>query len=170
MYFASGSVQKNLKTTKATKVTNKTKPGMQTVTMLEMLIEEKQTPIQTQMQQLACIVVYQNRIGNCSSSNNVNAIANIIVNSKNTNTTGTATVLYDPSLSAANEFLNTIFENEQPETELTFELNSKNKTLGGGNIVTKGFLTSVSPSTSVGAVSAVSINFQVNGKPVTGAF
>ena len=45
------------------------------------------------------------------------------------NTTGTATVLYDPSLSAANEFLNTIFENEQPETELTFELNSKNKTL-----------------------------------------
>ena len=86
------------------------------------------------------------------------------------NTTGTATVLYDPSISVANTFLNTIFGNEEEPVELTFELNSKNKTLGGGNFVTKGFLTSVSPSTSVGSVSAVSINFQVNGKPVTGGF
>ena len=86
------------------------------------------------------------------------------------NTTGTATVLYDPSISVANTFLNTIFVNEEEPVELTFELNSKNKTLGGGNFVTKGFLTSVSPSTSVGSVSAVSINFQVNGKLVTGGF
>ena len=86
------------------------------------------------------------------------------------NTTGAATVLYDPSISVANTFLNTIFGNEEEPVELTFELNSKNKTLGGGNFVTKGFLTSVSPSTSVGSVSAVSINFQVNGKPVTGGF
>jgi len=86
------------------------------------------------------------------------------------NTTGTATVLYDPSISVANTFLNTIFGNEEEPVELTFELNSKNKTLGGGNFVTKGFLTSVSPSTSVGSVSAVSINFQVNGKPITGGF
>lgn len=85
-------------------------------------------------------------------------------------TTGTATVLYDPSLTAANSLLNTILLNDQPEAELTFELNRKNKTLGGGNIVTKGFLTSVSSSTSVGNVSAVSINFQVSGKPVTGGF
>ena len=86
------------------------------------------------------------------------------------NTTGTATVLYDPSISVANTFLNTIFGNEEEPVELTFELNSKNKTLGGGNFVTKGFLTSVSPSTSVGNVSAVSINFQVNGKLVTVGF
>lgn len=86
------------------------------------------------------------------------------------NTTGTATVLYDPSISVANTFLNTIFGNEEEPVELTFELNSKNKTLGGGNFVTKGFLTSVSSSTSVGNVSAVSINFQVNGKLVTGGF
>jgi len=86
------------------------------------------------------------------------------------NTTGTATVLYDPSISVANTFLNTIFGNEEEPVELTFELNSKNKTLGGGNFVTKGFLTSVSPSASVGSVSAVSINFQVNGKLVTGGF
>ena len=86
------------------------------------------------------------------------------------NTTGTATVLYDPSLSAANEFLNTIFGNEQPETTLTFELNSKNKTLGGGNFVFRGFLTSVSPSASVGSVSAVSINFQVSGGKTNGEF
>lgn len=86
------------------------------------------------------------------------------------NTTGTATVLYDPSLSAANEFLNTIFTNEDPETLLTFELNSKNKMLGGGNIVTRGFLTSVSPTTSVGNVSAVTVNFQVSGGKVSGSF
>jgi hypothetical protein len=86
------------------------------------------------------------------------------------NTTGTATVLYDPSRSAANSLLNTILLNDQPESELVFELNRKSKTLGGGNIVTKGFLTSVSSSVSVGSVSAVTISFQVNGKPVTGAF
>ena len=86
------------------------------------------------------------------------------------NTTGTATVLYDPSLSTANEFLNTVFTNEQPETLLTFELNSKNKTLGGGNIVFKGFLTSVSPTTSVGSVSAVTVNFQASGGKISGEF
>ena len=43
------------------------------------------------------------------------------------NTTGTATVLYDPSRSAANSLLNTILLNEQPESELVFELNRKSK-------------------------------------------
>lgn len=86
------------------------------------------------------------------------------------NTTGSATVLYDPSLSTANAFLNTVFTNDQPKTALTFELNSKNKTLGGGNFVFQGFLTSVSPSASVGSVSAVSVNFQVSGGKINGEF
>jgi len=81
-------------------------------------------------------------------------------------TTGSATILYDPSGVAANALLNTIFETAgSTEQEIRFVFNTK----GGGQLNCSGFLTSVSPSVSVGAVTAVSISFQVNGKP-TGGF
>ncbi len=75
-------------------------------------------------------------------------------------TTGSATVLYDPTQVSANQLLNTIFSNGSDE-ELSFVLNKAD----GSTFTCNGFLTSVSPSVSVGAVSAVSISFQVNGKP-----
>ena len=84
--------------------------------------------------------------------------------------TGTATILYDPSNSTANTFLNTIFSTfgedgyVEPE-ELTFKMNRKNYPDAGGTFKCKGFLTSVGPSIAVGDVQAVSISFQINGKP-----
>ena len=76
-------------------------------------------------------------------------------------TTGSATILYDPGQASANELLNTIFANTGTEQEVSFVLNKND----GSTFRCNGFLTSVSPSVSVGSVSAVSINFQVNGKP-----
>ena len=76
-------------------------------------------------------------------------------------TTGSATILYDPGQASANELLNTIFANTGTEQEVSFVLNKND----GSTFRCNGFLTSVSPSVSVGAVSAVSVNFQVNGKP-----
>ena len=76
-------------------------------------------------------------------------------------TTGSATLLYDPSQKSANQLLNTIFASTGTEQEVSFVLNKND----GSTFKCKGFLTSVSPSVSVGSVSAVSINFQVNGKP-----
>ena len=76
-------------------------------------------------------------------------------------TTGSATLLYDPSQDSANQLLNTIFANTGTEQEVSFVLNKND----GSTFKCNGFLTSVSPSVSVGSVSAVSINFQVNGKP-----
>ena len=80
-------------------------------------------------------------------------------------TTGSATILYDPGQASANELLNSIFANTGTEQEVSFVLNKND----GSTFKCQGFLTSVSPSVSVGSVSAVSINFQVNGKP-DGAF
>ena len=79
-------------------------------------------------------------------------------------TTGSATLLYDPTESSANDLLNSVFANGSTET-LRFVLNKAD----GSTFECKGFLTSVSPSVSTGAVSAVSVNFQVSGKP-TGQF
>ena len=73
-------------------------------------------------------------------------------------TTGSATVLYDPDEATGNSLLNSIFANGQDDT-LDFVL-SRND---GKRFRCKGFLTSVSPSVSVGAVEAVSVNFQVSG-------
>ena len=84
-------------------------------------------------------------------------------------TTGSATILYDPSRSSANTLLNTIFLTEGKETKLTFKMNRNGYADGGGTFVCDGFLTSVSPSVSVGDAQAVSVTFQVSG-PVTGNF
>lgn len=87
---------------------------------------------------------------------------------------GTATLLYDPSNETANNFLNTIFSTSgeadysAPE-QLTFKMNRQVFPNGGGVFVCTGFLTNVGPSVSVGSVQAVSISFQINGKP-TGEF
>ena len=81
-------------------------------------------------------------------------------------TTGSATILYDPSDGSGTDLLNTIFETAgSTQEDVRFVFNTK----GDGQIECRGFLTSVSPSVSVGSVTAVSINFQVNGKP-TGGF
>ena len=77
-------------------------------------------------------------------------------------TTGSATLLYDPEGTYANALLNTIFKTEgKVEQDVRFVLNTKD----GGELDCVGFLTSVSTSVSVGSVTAVSVNFQVNGKP-----
>ena len=80
-------------------------------------------------------------------------------------TTGSATLLYDPSNATANKFLNTIFETSGAVEEITFKMNRKSYPDGGGSFTCKGFLTSISPSVSVGEVQAVSVSFQVSGKP-----
>ncbi len=84
--------------------------------------------------------------------------------------TGTATLLYDPANETANKFLNSIFLSYgedgyvEPE-ELTFKMNRQVYPQGGGTFICKGFLTNVGPSVRTGDVQAVSISFQVNGKP-----
>ena len=83
-------------------------------------------------------------------------------------TTGSATVLYDPSNITANKFLNSILETTGASEEITFKMNRKGYPDGGGTFICKGFLTSISPSVSVGSVQAVSVSFQVNGKPEGG--
>lgn len=83
--------------------------------------------------------------------------------------TGSATILYDPSRSSANNLLNTIFATDGEDTRLTFKMNRKNYPDGGGTFICQGFLTSVSPSVSVGDAQAVSVSFQVSG-PVNGNF
>lgn len=76
-------------------------------------------------------------------------------------TTGSATVLYDPNNRTAATLLNSIFSNEGASHTVDFVLNRQE----GTSISCSAFVTSVSPSVSVGAVQAVSISFQINGKP-----
>lgn len=83
-------------------------------------------------------------------------------------TTGSATLLYDPSNSVANDFLNSVMEDIPSAQEVTFKLNRRGLADGGGSFKCTGFLTSVSPSVSVGDVQAVSVSFQVSGKPEGG--
>ena len=80
-------------------------------------------------------------------------------------TTGSATLLYDPGNSLANNFLNTVFDDALGNQEVTFKLNRRGLGDGGGSFKCQGFITSVSPSVSVGNVQAVSVSFQVSGKP-----
>jgi len=77
-------------------------------------------------------------------------------------TTGSATVLYDPSNVNAVSFLNSIFENVETTQTVDFVFyKADNK-----SFACVGFVTNISPSISVGAVQAVSVSFQVSGKPV----
>jgi len=77
-------------------------------------------------------------------------------------TTGSATVLYDPSNVNATSFLNSIFENVETTQTVDFVFyKADNKAFS-----CVGFVTNISPSISVGAVQAVSVSFQVSGKPV----
>jgi hypothetical protein len=80
-------------------------------------------------------------------------------------TTGSATVLYDPGNAQANVFLNSIFDNSENVETVDFVFNK----LDNKSFKCSGFVTSMSPSISVGSVQAVSISFQVSGKPI-GAF
>tara|TARA_R110001592_G_scaffold118043_1_gene320357 strand:- start:2260 stop:2655 length:396 start_codon:yes stop_codon:yes gene_type:complete len=76
-------------------------------------------------------------------------------------TTGSATVLYDPANRVAAALLNSVFDNDKTSDSVDFVLNRQE----GTSISCSAFVTSVSPSVSVGAVQAVSISFQINGKP-----
>lgn len=79
-------------------------------------------------------------------------------------TTGSATVLYDPSDETANEMLNSILDNGQGESTMEFVL-SRGSTR---SFICSGFITSISPSVSVGSATACSITFQASGKPSGG--
>lgn len=88
-------------------------------------------------------------------------------------TTGSATLYYDPANTNANNFLNTYWTSpgEPGNTgaqEVTFKMNRFDYPQGGGVFECSGFLTSVSPSVSVGDVQAVSVQFQISGKPSGG--
>lgn len=77
-------------------------------------------------------------------------------------TTGSATVLYDPTNVTAVSFLNSIFENVETTQTVDFVFyKADNK-----SFACQGFVTSISPSISVGTVQAVAVSFQVSGKPV----
>ena len=78
--------------------------------------------------------------------------------------TASATLLYDPENLQANKMLNSILKTEGIEEQLTFKMNRRNAPNGGGNFTVSGFITSLSPRVSVGAVQAVSITFQVSDK------
>jgi hypothetical protein len=77
-------------------------------------------------------------------------------------TTGSATVLYDPGNNPATTLLNSVFKNNEASDSVDFVLRRQD----GTKFSCSAFVTSVSPSVSVGAVQAVSVSFQVNGKPV----
>lgn len=79
-------------------------------------------------------------------------------------TSGSATVLYDPEDAAATELLNSIFQHGGLKAEVDFVLSSSTSR----TFSCTGFITSVSPSVSVGAATACSVSFQVSGKPSGG--
>ena len=75
-------------------------------------------------------------------------------------TVGSATLLYDPSESQGKALINSVLSNGKSD-DVSFVLNKAD----GTQFDCDGFITSVSPSVSVGSVQAVSVSFQVNGKP-----
>ncbi len=79
-------------------------------------------------------------------------------------TTGSATVLYDPTDSASREMLSSIFRNDETNSQVDFVLSQS----GNREFSCSAFITSVSPSVSVGAATACSVSFQVTGKPSGG--
>ena len=80
--------------------------------------------------------------------------------------TGTAELMYDPSEEQATSLLDSILSDGEASTStVAFVLD----TTGGKSLSCSAFLTSVSPSVSVGAIHVCSVSFQVSG-PITGGF
>ena len=80
--------------------------------------------------------------------------------------TGTAELMYDPSEGQAASLLNSILSNsDDAATSAGFVLD----TAGGKSLSCSAFLTSVSPSVSVGAIQVCSVSFQVSGA-ISGGF
>lgn len=75
-------------------------------------------------------------------------------------TSGSATVLYDPENTTANQFINSIWS-ETADQKVDFVFNRHDSK----SFSCVGFITSIGTSVSVGAVQAVSVSFQVVGKP-----
>lgn len=80
--------------------------------------------------------------------------------------TGTADLMYDPSETQSRNLLNSIFGNEnEASTSVSFVLD----TAGGKSLSCTAFLTSVSPSVTVGDIQVCSVSFQVTGA-ISGGF
>ena len=80
--------------------------------------------------------------------------------------TGTADLMYDPTESQATSLLNSIFgDDATANNSVSFVLD----TTGGKNLSCTAFITSISPSVSVGEIQVCSVSFQVTGS-VTGGF
>ncbi len=78
---------------------------------------------------------------------------------------GTSTILYDPTEHQVRELLNSIFENEAGDKGIEFVFDKRESK----SLACKAFVTSVSPSVSVGEVQAVSVSFQITGA-ISGGF
>ena len=74
--------------------------------------------------------------------------------------TGTATVLYDPDNVVAAQFINSVFGNNTSDV-VDFVFNRHDNQ----SFTCSGFVTNVSTNVAVGAVQAVSVSFQISGKP-----
>lgn len=79
--------------------------------------------------------------------------------------TGTAELMYDPTEGGAVALLNSIFGNDGTGQAVEFVLDSQ----GGKTISCEAFLTSASPSVSVGDIQTCSISFQISGT-ISGGF
>lgn len=80
--------------------------------------------------------------------------------------TGTAEIMYDPSEGEATSLLNSILnDGDSTTSSVMFILD----TAGGKSLTCTAFLTTVSPSVSVGAIQVCSVSFQVSG-PIGGGF
>lgn len=80
--------------------------------------------------------------------------------------TGSAELMYDPNEGQAVELLNSILSNDASVSQsVSFVLDQA----GGKSLACSAFLTSVSPSVSVGDIQVCSVSFQVSGA-LTGGF
>ena len=77
---------------------------------------------------------------------------------------GQATILYDPDDTTSNALLNSIFSNSESSQSVSFVLDMA----GGKELSCEAFLTSISPSVTVGDVVAIGVGLQVTG-PVAGS-
>ena len=74
--------------------------------------------------------------------------------------TGTATVLYDPDNVVSAQFLNSVLgDNSSDVVDFVFNRHDNQ------SFTCSGFVTNVSTNVAVGAVQAVSVSFQISGKP-----
>lgn len=80
--------------------------------------------------------------------------------------TGTAELMYDPTESGALALLNSIFDSDTGASQtVEFILDS----VGGKTLSCTAFVTSASPTVSVGEIQTCSISFQVTGS-ISGGF